>query len=63
MLLTQAAATRLGDTDLKSLLPFHPFISPESALEIAELMIWLHMEARHTGFGRSSLPSIQRGGR
>lgn len=49
VLLTQAARARIGDTKLKPLLPFRPFISPESALEIAELMIRLHMEARHAG--------------
>lgn len=47
VLLTRAAQERLGNVDITPLAPLAPFISPESAREIAELMIRLHMEAEH----------------
>ena len=48
VLLTLAAKERLGDTALTPLLPLTPFISPESARQLSELMIRLHMVAEHT---------------
>ncbi|MBV9774170.1 MAG: GntR family transcriptional regulator [Gemmatimonadetes bacterium] len=39
VLLTRAAADRLGDTDLRRLVPAYPSISHESAAEIVELLI------------------------
>ena len=48
VLLTLAARERLGETELTPLLPLDRFISPESARQLSELMIRLHMEAEHT---------------
>ena len=47
VLLTHAAQERLGGVRLTPLLPSPPFISPDSARELAELRIRLHMEAEH----------------
>ena len=47
VLLTRAAQERIGDTRLTPLVPFVPFVSPDSARQIAELMIRLHMEREH----------------
>lgn len=48
VLLTRAAQDRLPhEMRLPPLVPFTPFISPESAREIAELMVRLHMEREH----------------
>ena len=46
--LTLAARERLGETKLTPLLPLNRVISPESARQLSELMIRLHMEAEHT---------------
>lgn len=48
VLLTRAAKERLGEPKFTPLVPLAPFIAPESARDIAELMIRLHMEAEHT---------------
>ena len=48
VLLTRAAQETIGDVDrLTPLVPFIPFISPDSAREISELMVRLHMEREH----------------
>ncbi|MEW5926103.1 MAG: GntR family transcriptional regulator [Gemmatimonadota bacterium] len=48
VLLTRAAQERLaGGATLTPLVPFIPFISPDSAREIAELMVRVHMEREH----------------
>lgn len=50
VLLTRAAQERLPrNIRLAPLVPFIPFISPNSAREIAELMVRLHMEREHGG--------------
>lgn len=48
VLLTRAAQERIGEVSLTPLVPLSPFISPESARELAELRIRLHMEAEHS---------------
>lgn len=47
VLLTLAAQERLGPHALRPLVPFRPLVSPETAREIAELMIRLHMQRQH----------------
>lgn len=47
VLLTRAAQERLGDAAVTPLVPFIPFISPDSARQIAQLMVRLHMEKEH----------------
>ena len=48
VLLTRAAQDRLPQKLLLTpLVPFTPFISPDSARQIAELMVRLHMEREH----------------
>lgn len=54
VLLTRAARERLGEAVPTSIAPLAPFISPESARQIAELMIRLHLAAEHTSRGRIS---------
>lgn len=44
VLLTRAARARLGDIDLPLVAPHSPSISPESARELAEVVIRLNME-------------------
>lgn len=47
VLLTRAAQERIGDVRLTPLVPFIPFVSPDTARQIAELMVRLHMEREH----------------
>lgn len=50
VLLTRAAQERLPkEIVLTPLVPFTPFISPDSARRIAELMVRIHMEQEHGG--------------
>lgn len=50
VLLTRAAQERLPkQAALTALVPFTPFISPDSARQIAEWMVRLHMESEHGG--------------
>jgi hypothetical protein len=49
LLLTRAAQEHLGEVELELLVPHAAFIAPESAREIGELMIRLHMEREHSG--------------
>ena len=51
VLLTHAARERLGQRAPTALVPFAPFISPESAAEITELMVRLHMQKEHSTHG------------
>ncbi len=44
---TRAARERLGERAPLALIPLAPYISPESAGEIAELMVLLHMHREH----------------
>ncbi len=47
VLLTLAARRRLGETPLQSLLPHSPTISPQSARELAELLVRLNVAKEH----------------
>ncbi len=47
LLLTLAARRRLGETPLQSLLPHSPTISPQSARELAELLVRLNVAKEH----------------
>jgi AcrR family transcriptional regulator len=59
VLLTRAAQERLGDASPTPIAPLSPFISPESARQVAELMIRLHVEAEHTSHGDRSITGPQ----
>jgi hypothetical protein len=47
VLLTLAARRLLGETPLQSLLPHSPTISPQSARELAELLVRLNVAKEH----------------
>lgn len=47
VLLTRAAQERIGEVRQTPLVPFIPFVSPDAAGHIAELMVRLHMEHEH----------------